>query len=87
MPNFGHLHKFLEDFKITQEVSGNFQYTYDEVYRALLICVIIGNGLKKRKDQNFGERVCEILHFALNSKNAHQGIKLMEERKYSEKIF
>lgn len=79
MPNFSHLQKFLEEFKITQKVSGKYQYTYDEVHRALLMCVMIGKGLRKKEGQTYGERVCQILHYALNHTEAHQALVAMSE--------
>lgn len=79
MPTFGHLQKFLEEFEITQEVSGKYQYTAEEVHRALLMCVMIGKGLRKKESQSCGERVCEILHYALNHKEAHQALVAMSE--------
>lgn len=78
-PNFGHLQKFLEDFEITQEVSGKFQYTYDEVHRALLMCAIITNGIGKREEQTFGERVCEVLHYALNYTDAYKAVQAEQQ--------
>lgn len=79
-PIFGHLQTMLEDFNIQNQVSGSYQYTADEVHRALLMCAIITNGIKKKEGQSFGDRTCEILHFALNHNSAIDAIEAMNEK-------
>lgn len=87
MPNFGHLQKFLEEFEIQTEVSGKFQYTHDEIHRAILMCVMIGKGLRKKESQNYGERASEILLYALNYDEAHKAVIAMAQKPWQEDIF